>query len=151
MKELGISTLMAKAASTADYINQWLIHRLRTSPLEAELMLAVCETEVRVVNLRRWQEEVLYYWRLDEAAVGGRFGTATAGGGGATRGGSELDALGLGLGLGYGSEGMGMGSVAGGRENSVIEGEGRVKSEDGEGGGASPVVERRTRSVRSLA
>jgi hypothetical protein len=147
---------MAKAASTADYINQWLIHRLRTSPLEAELMLAVCETEVRVMNLRRWQEEVLYYWRLDEAAVGARFGTVTAAGGGGgggdgggdgAKGGSELDALGL----GYGYGGEGMGSVAGGRENSVIEGEGRVKSEDGEGGGGSPVVERRTRSVRSLA
>ncbi|KAK4151173.1 hypothetical protein C8A00DRAFT_36179 [Chaetomidium leptoderma] len=68
MKELGISTLMTKAENTPDFINQWLIHRLRTSPLEAELMLAVCEGVFRVVNLRRWQEEVLYYWRLDEAA-----------------------------------------------------------------------------------
>ncbi|EAQ86055.1 predicted protein [Chaetomium globosum CBS 148.51] len=68
MKELGISTLMTKAENKPDYINQWLIHRLRTSPIEAELMLAVCEGVFKVVNLRRWQEEVLYYWRLDEAA-----------------------------------------------------------------------------------
>ena len=68
MKELGISTLMTKAENKPDYINQWLIHRLRTSALEAELMLAVCEGVFKVVNLRRWQEEVLYYWRLDEAA-----------------------------------------------------------------------------------
>src|SRR5690606_20542481 len=58
-----------KAENKADYINQWLIHRLRTSPLEAEQLLAICEGTFRVVNLRRWQEEVLYYWRLDEAAV----------------------------------------------------------------------------------
>ncbi|KAK3905916.1 hypothetical protein C8A05DRAFT_41196 [Staphylotrichum tortipilum] len=68
VKELGISQLMLHAENTPDYINQWLIHRLRTSPLEAELLLAVCEDVFRVVNLRRWQEEVLYHWRLDEAA-----------------------------------------------------------------------------------
>ncbi|KAK4114896.1 hypothetical protein N656DRAFT_693841, partial [Canariomyces notabilis] len=68
MKELGISTLMKKVENIPDYINQWLIHRLRTSPMEAELMLAVCESVFKVVNLRRWQEEVLYYWRLDDAA-----------------------------------------------------------------------------------
>ena len=71
MKELGISTLMTRVDGTADYINQWLIHRLRTSPLEAELMLAVAESVFKVVNLRRWQEEVLYYWRLDDAARAG--------------------------------------------------------------------------------
>ncbi|KAL2195062.1 hypothetical protein P885DRAFT_79501 [Corynascus similis CBS 632.67] len=69
MKELGISALMTKAETQADYINQWLIHRLRTGPLEAELLLAICEAAFRVVNLRRWQEEVLYYWRLDGAAA----------------------------------------------------------------------------------
>ncbi|KAL2162812.1 hypothetical protein VTH06DRAFT_6648 [Thermothelomyces fergusii] len=69
MKELGISTLMTRVENKADYINQWLIQRLRTSPLEAELLLAICEGTFRVVNLRRWQEEVLLHWRLDEAAV----------------------------------------------------------------------------------
>ncbi|KAK4104795.1 hypothetical protein N658DRAFT_407336, partial [Parathielavia hyrcaniae] len=71
MKELGISALMTRADSTPDYINRWLIHRLRTGPLEAELLLAVCEDRLGAVhNLRRWQEDVLYHWRLDEAAAG---------------------------------------------------------------------------------
>ncbi|KAK3325339.1 hypothetical protein B0H66DRAFT_599503 [Apodospora peruviana] len=68
MKELGISKLMKKVESKPDYINQWLIHRLRTSPMEAELLFAVAEEKFKIVNLRRWQEEVLYYWRKDEAA-----------------------------------------------------------------------------------
>ncbi|KAK3370138.1 hypothetical protein B0H63DRAFT_527885 [Podospora didyma] len=69
MKELGITTLMKKVdGGIPDYINQWLIHRLRTSPLEAELMFTISEAEFKIVNLRRWQEEVLLYWRRDEAA-----------------------------------------------------------------------------------
>ncbi|KAJ4302106.1 hypothetical protein N0V88_002242 [Collariella sp. IMI 366227] len=43
LKELGIDNLMAKAENTPDYINRWLIHRLRTSPMEVELLLAMCE------------------------------------------------------------------------------------------------------------
>ncbi|KAK4191409.1 hypothetical protein QBC35DRAFT_448334 [Podospora australis] len=71
MKELGITVLMKNVESKPDYINQWLIHRLRTSPLEAELMLTVFEVETssKVVNLRRWQEDVLFHWRLDRAAT----------------------------------------------------------------------------------
>ncbi|KAK0674059.1 hypothetical protein QBC41DRAFT_310263 [Cercophora samala] len=68
MKELGITKLLQNAKNTPDFINRWLIHRLRTCPMEIELMLAVFETSCKVVNLRRWQEEVLFYWPRDEAA-----------------------------------------------------------------------------------
>lgn len=68
MKELGITNLMKKVESKPDYINQWLIHRLRTSPMEVELMFTIAEESFKIVNLRRWQEEVLSYWRRDEAA-----------------------------------------------------------------------------------
>ena len=153
MKELGIDKLMSRWDSIPDYINQWLIQRLRTSPMEAELMLAVCEGEFRVVNLRRWQEDVLYYWRLDEAAnleVALFEGAVTPREG--ERGvffkrvkklmedGEEYESGG----------GARRGSyLGGGKVNSVIEGEGRVKSEVGEG----PVPaawEGRARSVRSV-
>ncbi|KAK3940778.1 hypothetical protein QBC46DRAFT_236874, partial [Diplogelasinospora grovesii] len=69
IKELGIDNLMKKVDSKPDYINQWLIHRLRTSPMEAELMYSISESKFRIVNVRRWQEEVLLNWRRDEAAV----------------------------------------------------------------------------------
>jgi len=68
MKELGITNLMKNAESKPDYINQWLIHRLRTSPMEVELMVAVFETSHKIVNARKWQEDVLFHWRRDEAA-----------------------------------------------------------------------------------
>lgn len=151
MKELGISTLMTKAASTPDFINQWLIHRLRTSPLEAELLLAVCEGRFRVANLRRWQEDVLHHWRLDEAAtveaeLFERRGASPS------REGEGLD------GDGHGSffspiarEGS---ATADHQVNSVIEDKGRVRSEEGDqhhhhytAGGSSPAL---ARSVWSL-
>ncbi|KAK1760916.1 hypothetical protein QBC47DRAFT_17861 [Echria macrotheca] len=70
LKELGIETLMKKKVdSKPDYINQWLIHRLRTSPMEVELMFSISRAIIQIVNLRRWQEDVLYYWRKDAAAM----------------------------------------------------------------------------------
>ncbi|KAL2129916.1 hypothetical protein VTI74DRAFT_7145 [Chaetomium olivicolor] len=166
MKELGISTLMTKAENTPDYINQWLIHRLRTCPMEAELMLAVCEGVFRVVNLRRWQEEVLYYWRLDEAATDvGRFGGAgedgtPANGGFGTRGGTGAggggggygEGLEMGLRLGgikAGDDDDDDGSVVAGKVNSVIEGEGKVRSEGGFKSSEARALGR-ARTVRSL-
>ncbi|KAG7289455.1 hypothetical protein NEMBOFW57_005826 [Staphylotrichum longicolle] len=129
MKELGIDALMKKFDSKPDYINQWLIHRLRTSPMEAELMLAVCEGVFRVVNLRRWQEEVLYFWRLDEAAKvdPGRFEGASPGPGAGVDAGAA--AVGAAPGPSPGQQRPGgfverEGSVGGGKVNSVIEGEG---------------------------
>ncbi|KAK3997635.1 hypothetical protein QBC44DRAFT_70249 [Cladorrhinum sp. PSN332] len=68
MKELGITNLMKNAESKPDYINQWLIHRLRTTPLEAELMLTIFESSHKVGNIRKWQEDVLFHWRQDDAA-----------------------------------------------------------------------------------
>ena len=68
MKEYGIANLMKKAVNVADYINQWLIHRLRTSPMEVELMFSIFEESFKVVNLRRWQEDVLFHWRKDDTA-----------------------------------------------------------------------------------
>lgn len=147
MKELGISTLMKKAENTPDYINQWLIHRLRTSPMEAELMLAVCESVFKVVNLRRWQEEVLYYWRLDDAA---KLSPLAFQGARTPREGHDE----LGLPFGFGPDEDGSRSQL----NSVIEESARVRSEDAAevaaaAGGASPLRERDpagARSVRSV-
>jgi hypothetical protein len=80
MKEVGISEHMSKAYGTRDFVNEWLIHRLRTEPLEAELMLSVAEQFFHIVNLRRWEEDVLRYWRLDGTGARSR-GAATSAGG----------------------------------------------------------------------
>ena len=68
MKELGISRLMQKPENKTDYINQWLIHRLRTSPMEVELLFSISTGSFRIMNLRRWQEDVLAHWKTDDAA-----------------------------------------------------------------------------------
>ncbi|KXX77365.1 hypothetical protein MMYC01_206902 [Madurella mycetomatis] len=146
MKELGISTLMKKTESTPDYINQWLIHRLRTSPMEAELMLAVCESVFKVVNLRRWQEEVLYYWRLDDAA---KLSPLAFQGAQTPRDNNDE----LGLGFEFGLED---GEASRSQLNSVIEESARVKSDDAAeaaAAGANPLRKMavaRSRSVRSI-
>lgn len=68
VKEFSISNLMKNADNMPDYINQWLIHKLRTSPLEVELLYSIFESSLKIRNRRRWQEDVLYHWRLDDAA-----------------------------------------------------------------------------------
>jgi hypothetical protein len=69
MKEYGISTLVVEAAegNKSDYVNRWLLHRLRISPMEVELLYTVFSTTLKIRNLRRWQEDVLYYWSRDKA------------------------------------------------------------------------------------
>ncbi|KAK1833370.1 hypothetical protein QBC39DRAFT_329238 [Podospora conica] len=68
MKEFGISSLMQKPQNKTDFINQWLIHRLRTSPMEIELLFSISTAFLRIMNLRRWQEDVLRHWKTDDAA-----------------------------------------------------------------------------------
>lgn len=68
MKELGISNLMQKPKNKTDFINQWLIHRLRTSPMEVELLFSISTGFLRIMSLRRWQEDVLVHWKTDDAA-----------------------------------------------------------------------------------
>jgi hypothetical protein len=69
MKEYGISTLVVESAAEnkSDYINRWLLHRLRISPLEVELLYTIFSSTLKVNNIRRWQEDVLYYWSRDSA------------------------------------------------------------------------------------
>lgn len=71
-KEFFIESLVrdAKENDKADFINRWLLHKLRTSPLEAEL-LSSCffmESHLKILNTERWQQDVLYYWPRDDAA-----------------------------------------------------------------------------------
>lgn len=53
------------------FVNLWVLHRLRTSPGEVELMYSIFtdETGVDVGDFGRWQQDVLYCWPRDEAAL----------------------------------------------------------------------------------
>ncbi|KAK3327975.1 hypothetical protein B0T19DRAFT_179274 [Cercophora scortea] len=130
MKELGIANLMKKVDNKPDYINQWLIHRLRTSPMEAELALSVAQTRLNIRNIRRWQEDVLFHWRQDEAA---QLSPEAFRGPQTPR-----DELGIDDDSGY-------------IVNSVIAAHARPKSEDGGGAPRWVRQDTRIRSARSLS
>jgi hypothetical protein len=68
LKEYGIETLVLESAAENknDYVNRWLLQRLRISPLEVELLYTIFSTSLQVKNTRRWQEDVLYHWSRDE-------------------------------------------------------------------------------------
>lgn len=69
MKEYGISTLLAEseAENKSDFINRWLLQRLRNSPIEVLILYNCFSAVLKVRNVRRWQEDVLYFWSRDEA------------------------------------------------------------------------------------
>jgi len=69
LKEYGITRLMSDFApcNKSDYINRWLLQRLRMSPMEADILYSVFTSVLKVVNTRRWQEDVLYFWPRDNA------------------------------------------------------------------------------------
>jgi hypothetical protein len=71
MKEFGISTLVVESNpdNKCDFINRWLLHKLRISPIEVELLFNVFSAKLKIRNIRRWQEDVLYFWSRDEANI----------------------------------------------------------------------------------
>lgn len=71
-KEFFIENLIrdARENDKSDFINRWLLFKLRTSPLEAELLYNCffMWSHLRILNLDQWQQDVLYYWPRDDAA-----------------------------------------------------------------------------------
>lgn len=60
-----------QAENKADFINRWILHKLRISTLEAELLYSifVTETQLAIPDPDQWQRDVLYFWTRDEAAT----------------------------------------------------------------------------------
>lgn len=71
-KEYLIEHLIQDANETdkTDFINRWLLHRLRTSAVEVELLysLFMSSSSLTILNLEQWQQDVLFYWTRDEQA-----------------------------------------------------------------------------------
>ncbi|KAI1853553.1 hypothetical protein JX266_001537 [Neoarthrinium moseri] len=70
-KEFGIESLIGsfEDEDKRGYINRWLLHKLRQSPMEAELLLVYLRPMLQVNDLDRWQRDVLFYWSRDNAAT----------------------------------------------------------------------------------
>ncbi|KAI2471872.1 hypothetical protein F4781DRAFT_420355 [Annulohypoxylon bovei var. microspora] len=50
------------------YINRWLLHKLHLSSMEAELLWSTFHSRLKVLNVDRWQQDVLHSWWKDQAA-----------------------------------------------------------------------------------
>jgi hypothetical protein len=55
-----------RSGDTGDRITRWLLHKLRTSCSEVELLKRYNGLD-RTVDTDKWQEEVLYFWFVDSA------------------------------------------------------------------------------------
>lgn len=72
-KEYAIDRLMQdyETDSKADFVNRWLLHQLRTSPLNATLLHStfVGSKSLKIRDFWRWQSDVLHYWWRDNTTV----------------------------------------------------------------------------------
>lgn len=72
-KQHDIQQLMAgieRDEDKAGYINRWLLHGLRTSPLNAAMLHSTFEAQgLRIIDLSRWQSDVLRCWWRDDTAT----------------------------------------------------------------------------------
>lgn len=68
IKEYGISTMLTRfeEGNKVDFINRWLLQRLRITPLEVELLCSLFTMKLKVLNMMRWQADVLHFWTLDD-------------------------------------------------------------------------------------
>jgi hypothetical protein len=71
MQEHGIGTLLqdAKSEDKNDFVNRWLLQKLRLSPMEALVLHSTCSTVLRVLDVDRWQRDVLQFWPRDGAVT----------------------------------------------------------------------------------
>ncbi len=56
-----------RSGDTGDRITRWLLHKLRSSCSEVELLARFAAGLDRPVDTQKWQEEVLYFWFMDSA------------------------------------------------------------------------------------
>jgi hypothetical protein len=64
-KELEIETLLSDSQNKEEFINKWLLQKLRQSTMEAELLRSTFQSMLRILNMDQWQRDVLYYWSRD--------------------------------------------------------------------------------------
>jgi hypothetical protein len=56
-----------QSESAGDHINQWLLHSLRSSPLDVNLLARTFEAEVGNFEARKWESDVRHHWYRDGA------------------------------------------------------------------------------------
>ncbi|KAK5995879.1 hypothetical protein PT974_04297 [Cladobotryum mycophilum] len=70
VKEFAIDSLMrdCNGGMKADYVNRWLLHQLRLSPLNAVLLRStfLASRSLKIRDSWRWQCDVMHYWWRDK-------------------------------------------------------------------------------------
>ncbi|KAI0127839.1 hypothetical protein BJ170DRAFT_683666 [Xylariales sp. AK1849] len=69
MQEHAINILLhdANPQDKNDYINRWLLQKLQLSPMEVDVLYSTFRTILRILDVDRWQRDVLKFWSRDEA------------------------------------------------------------------------------------
>ncbi|KAI8627717.1 hypothetical protein F5Y19DRAFT_465642 [Xylariaceae sp. FL1651] len=70
-REENIHSLLSTAEldNKGEFINRWLLHKLHQSALEAELLWSTFRARLKILDIDRWQRDVLHFWWRDQPAV----------------------------------------------------------------------------------
>lgn len=66
-REANMHALLSTVESEdkSEYINRWLLHKLHHSALEAELLWTTFRSRLKILDIDRWQRDVLQFWWRD--------------------------------------------------------------------------------------
>ncbi|KAI1750095.1 hypothetical protein F4782DRAFT_261325 [Xylaria castorea] len=67
-REANMHSLLSTAESEdkSEYINRWLLHKLHHSAMEAELLWTTFRSRLKILDIDRWQRDVLSFWWRDD-------------------------------------------------------------------------------------
>ncbi|KAJ2982239.1 hypothetical protein NUW58_g6489 [Xylaria curta] len=67
-REANMDSLLSTAESEdkSEYVNRWLLHKLHNSAMEAELLWTTFRSRLKILDIDRWQRDVLQFWWRDE-------------------------------------------------------------------------------------
>ncbi|KAI1319179.1 hypothetical protein F5Y16DRAFT_414308 [Xylariaceae sp. FL0255] len=66
-REANIHSLLStmKSEDKDTFVNHWLLHKLHQSAMEAELLWTTFRTRLKILDIDRWQRDVLQFWWRD--------------------------------------------------------------------------------------
>lgn len=80
-REANMHSLLSTAESNdkSEYINRWLLHKLHHSAMEAELLWSTFRSRLKILDINRWQRDVLRFWWHDGPLEPASLGTGNNG------------------------------------------------------------------------
>lgn len=80
-REQSMHSLLSNIESDdkGEYINRWLLHKLHHSAMEAELLWTTIRSRLKILDIDRWQRDVLHFWWRDKSIDIGSTGVSENG------------------------------------------------------------------------